>query len=98
MKRQQHVSKEAIKFIRSQCQTRLDNQKLTNTQAYRKKKGELIGIPISGRTLYKIFKGEHIKVNTIKDLIKHFGKDWDLENGNIVINEKYNVKAILSDQ
>ena len=69
MKRQKGVTKEAIKTLKTECLKVLDNLELQPKYAFLKKKDELKPIEVSGRTLRKLFKGEHIHTNTILSII-----------------------------
>jgi len=66
---QNRVTTKAIHALIKECQKLLDNQGLMQTKAFGCKKGEIDGIPISGRSLRKIFTGERVHVHTITMLM-----------------------------
>ena len=83
--KQKGVKKEALELIKAEYQTILDSQGLTPTMAFVKKANEIESIAISGRTLYKIFKGQHVHVNTISTILLSLGKVIAIEDGMVNI-------------
>jgi uncharacterized protein YjlB len=83
--KQRGVTKQANELIVVQYQKILDTQLLTHNEAFLKKKHEIKGVNMSGRTLRKIFNFHHVHINTYKRAFEQFGKEWILTDNKIDI-------------
>lgn len=86
--KQKRVTRSAMFIIKVGCLNILDKQLLTSERAFVKKKGEIKNISVSGRTLRRIFDGEHVGLTTIETLIKEIGREHILVNGQIDIKDE----------
>ena len=88
IKKQQGVSKVTLNTLKTECLKVLDNLELQPKYAFLKKKDELKPIEVSGRTLRKLFKGEHIHTNTILSIMETFKLNHTINNGLIDIKNE----------
>lgn len=86
--KQKRVTKNAMFIIKMGVTTIMSDQLLMPEEAFVKKKGEIKNISVSGRTLRRVFDGEHVGLSTIKSLIKSIGKKHILVNGKIDIEDE----------
>lgn len=91
---QKGVTRKALAIIKKEYQNILDDQKITPKKAFAMRANTIKGIAISGRTLRKIFTGEHVHVNTIESIIESLGKELVLNNGKIDIEDETNKTSI----
>lgn len=95
--KQQGVNKSDMSFLIKGIKAILDSENITPKAAFNKKIGGIKGISVSGRTLRRMFDGEHLHVNTIRKIIKDDLKQKTfLENG--ILNIDHERDNISSDR
>lgn len=83
--KQRGVTKKAMKFVIDSYSLLLDKHRIPQKEAFDYKANTIEGIPMSGKTLRKMFNGHHVHANRYRDSIERFGKDWILTDSKIDI-------------
>lgn len=85
---QKGVTKRALIAIKKACEKEFESINLTKVEALVKPKKSLGRIEASGRTLRRLFNGEHVRVSTIRSLITQLGLTQSIYNGKIDIKQE----------